>query len=283
MTGFGRARPGRAVVEVQTLNHRFLEVECRLPEGFQALESELRSTVSRAIRRGRVRVSVSAPSNLDSRAPGSFRQELIRQYLFQIRQLKRRLKLPGEITLPMVLGLPQVIAPPERGTVSASEGSSLRKGLAEALQQVLRMRRKEGRQLSRVLLSHAKNLERFSAQVARRTPTVHRRMRRGFEKRLKTLLRAADPRVVASEAASFAQSADVSEELSRIRIHLSALSKAAQGNVEAPGRTIDFLAQELQREVNTLGSKMRDAQVIRAVVAMKNQIEKIREQAANVE
>ncbi|MBI3322189.1 MAG: YicC family protein [Candidatus Omnitrophica bacterium] len=289
MTGFGRAEvplasPGRAVVEVRSLNHRFLEVETRLPEGFQVLEEGVRAAVGRALQRGQVRVSISVrtlarPANVVLQA------DVARRYAAQLRRLQGRLGLSGPLTLETVLSLPQVVMVADRGEPSRQDLRQVRLGLQRALGQVTAMRRREGARTETTLAGILKRLDSLRARAQKRLPEVQNQMKERFLARVeKALARAAaggaegsGRSALLSEASAYAQSGDVSEELARIASHLAALRAATSG------RTIDFLAQELQREVNTLGTKVRDAQVVRAVVAMKSLIEKLREQAANVE
>ena len=287
MTGFGRAEvplapAGRVVVEVRSLNHRFLEVETRLPEGFQPLEAEVRSGVGKAMQRGQVRVSVSVKAAARP-AQVVLQAELARRYAAQLRRLKGQLGLGGEVTLQTVLSLPQVVAVADKGEPSKQECRQVQEGFQRALRQAVAMRQREGTRTAKVLAGIFRAMETLRCRVQKRLPEVQRQAKERFLARLeKTLAQAGgaekpERSALLAEASSFAQGGDVSEELARIGSHLAALRGAASG------RTIDFLAQELQREVNTLGTKARDGQVVRAVVAMKGQIEKLREQAANIE
>lgn len=295
MTGFGRAEVpvpphGHAAVEIHTLNHRFLEVDCRLPDGLQLLEAPVREAVASTIRRGRVRVSVALKSK-EIPNPRMFQTEVARRYLAELREFQRRLKVPGPVTLEMLLGLPQVVAAPEREALSTRWWPHLKAGIQKALERVLTMRRQEGRRLARKLSSLVDSLERLNGRVRRQVPAAQAQMEKRWADRITRTLKkngsgqeaASDRKAIVAEAAALVQATDVSEELTRIDSHLKALRHALSGRAENPGRTADFLAQELHREANTLGAKMRDGVVIRSVVAMKNQIEKIREQVANVE
>ncbi len=295
MTGFGRAEVpvppiGHAAIEIHTLNHRFLEVDCRLPDGFQSLEGPVRTAVAGAIRRGRVRVSVALKTK-EPQSPRIFQAEMARRYLSQLRALQRRLKVPGEVTLEMLLGLPQVIAVPEKEALSIRWWPHLKAGILRALEKVLAMRRQEGQRLARNLMHLVDSLEQLNGRVRRQVPAAQTALQKRWADRIQRVLRqtgsreesALDRKTVVAEAAAFVQATDVSEELTRIDSHLKALRQALSGRVESPGRTADFLAQELHREANTLGAKMREGSVVRWVIAMKNQIEKIREQVANVE
>jgi len=145
------------------------------------------------------------------------------------------------------------------------------------------MRRREGHRLRRELLDLLRRMEDLKRRIRQQVPRVQRGLEAKWAARIRKLAATAEPRAAAAEAASWLQATDVSEELQRIQSHLVALHEVVAQGGESPGRTLDFLAQELQREVNTLGAKIRDASVVRNVVAMKGHIEKLREQAANVE
>ncbi len=300
MTGFGRAEvsippSGRIVAEIRSVNHRFLEVETRIPEGFQAWEDDVRVLVGRSLRRGQIRVSVSLKGS-EMAPPVEFDAAQAARYLKQLRGLERRLGLKQAVTLEFLLGLPQVIKAADRAHPSARQWPAVEKAIEQALAHLVRMRRREGSRLQRALLSEIAALDRLAAQARRAAPAVFRQAQKRLAKRIDALVRgsaapAASQSAVLAEAAALAQASDVSEELARIDSHLVALTKAARGetaqtgikNGSSPGRTIDFLAQELQREVNTLGTKLRDEAVVTCVVAMKGQIEKLREQSANLE
>ena len=287
MTGFGRAAArlttaGRAVVEVQTLNHKFLEIECRLPDGFQSLEQPIRSLVSRAIRRGRVKVLVNLKKEgLKPRL--ALQTGVARHYVAQLKKLQHQLKLSGEVTLEMVLGLPQVVAYVQEDASPARCWPQIQRGIYQALGRVVRMRRQEGRHLQRSLNGSVAKLGWLNSKVRRRVPLAEQALKERLKKRIERLGVKADSRVAVAEAATLVQANDVHEELARIQSHLLGLRGAVTGKAQSPGRTIDFLAQELHREVNTLGSKVGDPATVGWIVAMKGQIEKLREQAANVE
>lgn len=287
MTGFGRAEislgsSGQAVVEIHTLNHKFLDVECRLPEGFDPCEEPIRAMVAGVIRRGRVRVTLSLKGKI-SRPSATFRADVARGYVEELKRLKRQLQIPGAVTLEMLLALPQVVAAPQRTFFSDPMWPRLKSGVAQALAKAADMRKAEGKRLSRVLEQLVGQLKTASRRAQQRVPVAQAQLRKRLASRIRAYGSTADPKAIASEAAAMVQATDVSEELARMGSHLTALGQMLRGNVENPGRTIDFLGQELTREVNTLGAKIRDPRIVQSVVAMKNQIEKLREQAANVE
>ena len=304
MTGFGRAETtwassGRVTVEARSVNHRFLEIEARLPEGLQAFEDATRTLAARQVRRGQVRISVALKWT-PTQPPVVFQADLAEKYLRQLRRLQHRLKLTGPIPLETVLTLPQVMAA-DRTQSEAPPWPPIERAITKAVSEMVRMRKREGARLEKELRRLARVLGQWTEQVRRRVPEFEKQAQKRLADRMETVLKNAGApesggrQAILAEAASWVQSTDVSEELARIDSHREALLKAIAGSPvpvrgrqdkdagASPGRTMDFLAQELQREVNTLGTKMRDPAVLRAVVAMKGQIEKLREQAANVE
>lgn len=287
MTGFGRAEVeilpfGRAVVEIRTLNHRYREIECRLNSGLESFEEPIRKMLGESIRRGQVRILVVFAAQRGKSA-ALIDEKMARAYCAQLHELKRRLKLKESVSLETILRLPQVVAAPERLIFPEKSWPALKKGIAQALSRVLRMREAEGRRLGRELFSLVEKMESLHREIRRHLPAISQ----GFEKRLRerigTLIPSLDPKVLAREAVLLVQASDVSEEVQRLGSHLAALRAVLLGAGENPGRTVEFLSQELLREVNTLGTKVRENSILHRVVAMKNQIEKIREQAANLE
>ena len=287
MTGFGRAevalpKSGRAVVEVHSLNHKFLDVECRFPEGFQSLEEPVRALVAAAAGRGRIKVSLVLKTR-ETESPVIFQKDLARRYVSQLRKFQRQVGLSGAVTLEIILGLPQVMMAPKKIILPEQWWPFLKAGMAQALSEMKKMRQREGRHLAHVMRRLVSQLEGLHRKIRKRVPVATAKLEKKLAVRIQALAPTADSGSVAGEAAALVQATDVSEELARIDSHLANLRRAVEGRVEGPGRTIDFLAQELQREVNTLGAKMRDESVVQWVIAMKGQIEKLREQAANVE
>ena len=302
MTGFGRAEAdlpgsGRAAVEIRSVNHRFLEVDCRLPEGLQAFEENVRAMVGRAMVRGQVRVSVSLRG---AREPATvlFQEKLARKYHHQLEGLRKRLKIPGAVSLETVLGLPQVVTVSERnGASMTAVWKSVERSVAQAIDGAVKMRRGEGSRLEKALRQRIEIFEDLTGRIRQRVPSAQGDLQKRLAERIEAALQQAGKEtpaaeIMAREAAVLVQSTDVNEELERLASHFVALraavagrpaASAKKGEQASPGRTLDFLAQELQREVNTLGTKLRDPEVSRWVVEFKGQIEKLREQAANVE
>ena len=288
MTGFGRgqarAASGTITVELRSVNHRFLEVVAHVPPALQLHEDRVRDLLRGALRRGRVTCAVTVRPGNTHAAHVHLDTTLAVQYHRQLTRLARQLRLPTPVTLEQLLTLPRVL------TVEAPDASAqlwwplLERALQQALQRFRRMRMREGHATATALLQHLKRLERELDGIAARAPHIVTEHRKRLERRLRELASevSVDPQRLAAEVALFAASADVAEEIARLRSHLAQCRRAVQATGEQ-GRALDFLVQEMGREANTIGSKANDYTVTAHVLAMKSALEKIREQVQNVE
>lgn len=290
MTGFGSAAregPGGSVsVELRSVNSRSLKVALRLPPALAGKDGDLEAVVRESVTRGSVQANVRvAASSAPARAPVDL--ALARAYAESLAELGRDLGIPGEPDLALVAGLPGVLPlDPWGGESAEALGETAVAALREALEGLRASRDAEGKALLRDFLARAARLERSLGRVRRRAPAVVREARARLLRRVRDALRespAAGLRdAVAREVALLAERTDVSEEVTRLREHLRAFRAAARGDGEV-GRRLDFLLQEMMREVNTLGAKAQDAAVSAAVVDMKVEVDRMKEQAANVE
>jgi uncharacterized protein (TIGR00255 family) len=288
MTGFGAAagaaRSGTPLrVEVRSVNHRHLAVKTRLPETLFALEGEVEGRVRARCERGAVTVHVAAERG---GAAGGARidQDLARRYRDELTALARELGLATTLSLDALVALPGVLAAAD-GAGQDELGEEALALLDQALERMLEMRAREGAALEADLRKHAKTLAQLAARIEKRMPRVVRANHAGLAKRLQALLGGKLPVArdeLAREIALLADKLDVSEELARLASHLAQLDAllAKGGRI---GRQLDFLVQEILREVNTIGSKCSDATVAHWVVEAKTHVERLREQVQNVE
>ena len=291
MTGYGRAtRPIEKFqirVELSGVNRRGLEIALQLPREWAGLEARARETMQERVARGRIQANVTCQADvsgtssapvLDLAAARAFHQAAL--------NLQRVLGLVGELPLTSVLAAPGVMRAPE--TVVLPEGETaapvVQAALEEALQAFVAMRADEGRRLAEELRVRIAALGKWSAEIESLHPAVAKKYREALIERLQRakIEVALDDDRVAKEVALFADRSDISEELARLRGHLEQFEKLT-GEDGAVGRTLDFLAQEMARECNTLGVKCNDLAISRLVVACKAEVEKIREQVQNVE
>ncbi len=288
MTGFGggEARTGatRVGVEVRTVNHRYLDVTVKGPREYAALEARILETVRGRMKRGKVDVFVTRAT--DTAAPGAVQVNtpLARGYRDALRALQSELGLAGEVTIGMVAAFRDVVVAGSPDSDPEAEWPSVLEALGMALDRLATMRADEGRRLTGDLTKQAANVRELAADARARAPRIVDEYRTRLRERLAKLLgdTEIDPTRLAQEVALLAERTDVHEELVRLDSHLDQLDALLQGGGEL-GRKLDFLLQEMGREINTLGSKANDADLARIVVDLKSVAEKIREQIQNLE
>ena len=287
MTGFGAAEgpvAGRRLrVEIRTVNHRYFNLSAKLPNDLSALEVQLRERLRRDFDRGHVTVQARWTESLEV-APG-FGLDLDRARLIadRLREMQTALGLGGEVTVELVARQPDVLTHATNGSVEIP-WSEVEPIVAKAGQDCRAMRAREGEALTAELLHRVDLLERSAQQIAARAPDRLVRERDRLRAAVAQLLdgRSVDEERLAQELAFVADKLDITEELVRFRTHVAAVRAALTGS-EPVGKQLGFLAQELGREVNTMGSKAGDAEIAQQVVAMKGELEKFREQLENLE
>jgi len=288
MTGFGAAEGavagGRLRVEIRTVNHRHFNPSLKLANELVALEGEFRERLRRDFDRGHIAVSArwaEAPEQKQA----SFSVNLERAWAVKeaLLELQRKLALPGEIDLGLILRQPDVIVD-SREEAPAVAWSEVEPVVAEAIASCKVMRRKEGQVLADELRHRLDLLERASIVITARAPDRVVRERDRLRQSVAQLLdgRPLDEQRVAQEIAFLADKLDITEELVRFRAHVQACRAALAGD-QPVGKQLGFLAQELGREVNTMGSKANDAEIQQQAIAMKGELEKFREQLENLE
>lgn len=289
MTGFGagrgQARGETLSVELRAVNGKFCEVKPRLPRELAALEGELVRAVKARLSRGVIDVSVRREGAVAGRTAAPRADlPLAAAYAQALRELKQELSLAGEPTLHELIGLPGVLALAEEPPDLPAAGEALGTALDAALSALEQMRAREGEALARDLAARCDALERGAAAIRALEPQVLEGYRDRLAARVAELSRgmAVDPQRLAQEVAFFAERTDIAEELTRLQSHLGQLRALLGGGAPA-GRKLEFLVQEVHREVNTLGSKSQHASLSAQVVEMKAELERIREQIQNVE
>lgn len=271
MTGFGgksqEVSPfGKISVEMRSSNHKFLETVLHLPEGFLLLEDRIKKEIESRVKRGRITCIINISS---SNAPAVYiNEKLLKNYLLVLKKIGKQFSIQGQASLDTLIHLPGVLSLAESDIPKERIWPALKPLLAEALEHFVRTRQKEGRALHKYLKSKAGILK---SEIA----LLQARFKQVLERETAKL---GSP----EEKTSFLKDADISEEISRIVFHLKnfehKLSKA--GPV---GKELDFIAQEMQREANTIGAKSCDAFISGKVVDIKSLIEKLREQIQNIE
>ncbi|MBI1966683.1 MAG: YicC family protein [Gemmatimonadetes bacterium] len=287
MTGYGSADGevlgGRLRIDIRTVNHRYFNAQFKLPLDLAGVEGELRDRLRQLLERGHVAVSarwVEPPA-----AEQAIEVDVARakQVVAALKELKKRLKLKGELDLAFVARQPDVLML-RNGDETPATWDAVRPIVERAAREVLAMREREGRALAAELLARLDALEQGATTIEQRAP---QRLAAEYERLKKAVAELAtgvtiDEQRLALEIALLADRVDITEELVRFRTHLVACREALRG-AGTVGKQLGFLAQELLREINTMGSKANDAVITHVVIGMKGELEKFREQLENLE
>lgn len=287
MTGYGRclvAEDGREMtVEVKSVNHRFLDTSYRLARPIAFLDDAVRGGVSARLARGHVDVFVNYVNHRQDARQVRVDAPLAQAYKAAMQELAQALGQQQEISLMEYARLPDVLSVEEREEDQSAVRALFERALCGALDALIAMRVREGESLRADMLTKLAALESLRGQIAERAPQVVAEYRARLSQRLSELLGGElDEARFATEVALFADRAAIDEELVRLGSHIEQI-KSTLEIAEPVGRKLDFLVQELNREVNTIGSKASDAQIAQCVVAAKGEIEKLREQVQNIE
>ena len=290
MTGYGRSEAlieGRKwIIEVKSLNHRYIEIITRLPGVLSSLEVDIKKRVGERIFRGRIEVSIQADAEAgtDNGVQYSLNTPLLRNYHALLLKIKDELGLKDEVTLKTLVRFKEIFVPSETRFDPAAVWGDLQKTLDEAIDALIRMRRVEGEILKKDFLARLQTLERHLASAKARAPRTVLEYKQRLQERIRELTEGLemDPVRLSQEVALLAEKSDITEEIVRFESHISQMEKLLQGP-EAIGRKLDFLLQEMGREVNTIGSKSNDIAIAQDVIELKSELAKLREQAQNVE
>lgn len=269
MTGFGQAQTHkkgeRFIVTLKSVNHRYFETLFHLPPSFEYLEGYFRAQLQKKTTRGRLNISLT---HINESSEGIvLNQELVEKYYAVLEKLRKKLDLTEEIGVSSLVALPGVLSYKKEELRFSEREIQVKAAFHEALMKLMEMRRREGRALGHDLTGRIRDIARHMAAIRRRVTVV---------------IEANKKKLSPENLESFLRSTDVTEEMTRIDFHLQSFLKHAR--MKAPkGKVLDFIGQELQREINTLGAKVQEKRVAYQVVLVKDQIEKIREQVQNVE
>ncbi|NTX08412.1 MULTISPECIES: YicC/YloC family endoribonuclease [Myxococcus] len=288
MTGFGagRARVGdeEVSVELRSLNHKFCEVKARLPRELTSLEPSVTKQVKDRLARGSVELLVKRQSSTTTGTVPTVDLNLAREYLRTFRELAKELGLPADVAWSQVANQQGVVRLEEKGVNLESATPAVTEALEQALGALEKMRLVEGEAIYADLDARLKLIEGWSREVAHLAPRAVHDYQQRLTERVAELARgvAVDPQRLAQEVALFAERTDIAEEVTRLASHLEQF-RALMASTEPAGRRMDFLVQEMHREVNTTGSKSQHTEISARVVSMKAEVERIREQVQNVE
>jgi uncharacterized protein (TIGR00255 family) len=288
MTGFGRKQAPWAdasvTAEVRAVNHRFLEVACRLPRPLQGMEDAFKKAVQQRCRRGRVELTVTIQTGKGRGGSINLDQPLAAEYHRALRRLKTSLKLPGSIDVALIAGLRDVLTVSELSPEDSTLTALVPQLVDDALDQMLAMRKQEGLALAKDMQGRLQTMQDHRLAVSGRAPIVVQEAFGRMKERIEKLLGNDVPDIprLHQELAMYADRGDITEEIVRLDSHMLQFDQQLTG-MESVGKTLEFLLQEMGREVNTIGSKANDAAIAGHVVQMKAELERLREQVQNVE
>ncbi len=291
MTGFGRAKGSlgddwAAEVVAKSVNHRFLDVNVKVRENEAELEPVLRRVFSRHVARGKVEVSLRLKRAMPAATVIAIDEGLLEALLARFAALSERYPVSGRLEARDLLTIPQIFSVESSGDGFTAEDVAALEGVAaEAARALVSMREAEGALIAVDLAERIEFLEKRLGELALRRDEILGKALENLRERLRPLMAepGLDPGRLEQEAALYADRSDVAEELQRLKGHLEQFARLLARSDEPVGKKLDFLAQEILRELNTLGSKGRDLQMIREVLDMKSEIEKVREQVQNLE
>lgn len=296
MTGFGRGEAsgpaGRLTVEVKAVNHRFSEVVVRYPRQLAALEEKVRKEVQARIARGRVDVFLAWEPGGTAGRQVKVDKDLAVAYHSALKELGEAIGSTVELSGEMLARLPEVLAVTEAEVNLDALVPTLEEALGAALTALVAMREREGQALAADLRARIARIDGIVQMIARRAPHVVEEYRQRLQRRLEELLPGSplEPGRLAQEVVLFADKCDITEELKRLASHLSQFrgeldGRGAEGDgtPAAVGRKLDFLVQELGREINTIAAKANDLTITNGAVEVKTELEKVREQVQNIE
>jgi len=288
MTGYGRGetdhRGTKFSVELNSVNRKQSDIVINLPRDLAELEPRIRQTINESISRGRTNANITSHTGANGARELALDTELARSYHEAMRALQKELNAPGEINISTILQAPGVMRLPEPAVNAEEAWPAIDRALRAALADLIKMREREGKHLAKALIHRLKAIRKNLKELRTLHPDVVKRYRAALLDRIQKagLPIATDDERLLKEISFFADRADVSEELTRLESHLAQFAHHLRRN-EPVGRALEFITQEIFRELNTLGAKANDAAISQRVVACKAELEKIREQVQNLE
>ncbi|HOQ07976.1 MAG TPA: YicC family protein [Clostridiales bacterium] len=288
MTGFGRGEASRDgkefTVEIKTVNHRYFDIFVKMPRQISFLEERVREFVGKAVSRGKIDIYITYTDYGSDSRQVTIDEPLAQAYLSALEQLRDRFSLADDISVSLLSRCPEVLKVEQVEEDAEQLWEILRTALDGAVASLIRMREIEGEAMKKALLERADAVEDMIAKIEARAPEVPKEYKAKLTERIIELLgqQTVDESRIAMEVALFADRCSIDEELVRLRSHFVQMRQIL-GMDQPVGRKLDFLVQEMNREINTIGSKANDLEITRYVVDVKSEIEKIREQVQNIE
>lgn len=288
MTGYGKGvskRDGKTItIEIKTVNHRFLDCNIKLPRNFLFVEDRVKKTVSSAISRGHVDLYLTYEQSSTDEGAYTVDMELANNYLTAVRQLENGTGLANDVTLSTLLRVGDIVTRQQSVEDEDLLAEMTLEAASEALVNLKVMREKEGQSQKADIASKLDTIEACLDRIKEFAPKVVEDYRALLNARIAEVVEPSlvDKQRLATEVALYADHCAIDEEITRLSTHISNMRSLLEAT-EPVGRKMDFLVQEFNRETNTIGSKANDMRITKEVLAIKNEIEKMREQAANIE
>jgi uncharacterized protein (TIGR00255 family) len=288
MTGYGRAEAvlqGRnIVVEAKSVNHRFLEISLRLPSALFPLEMEFKKKVGERFKRGRIEIFIRLEGEGADVSKVNLNLEIVHNYFDVLNRIKEEFGLQDRIGLKTLTGFRDIFTPPAETQLSPEFLSQMESSMQEALAMLMKMRQEEGLAMYQDMEMRLNVIREILETIKLRAPQVVLEYQKRLTERIKELTagHVLDDIRLAQEVALLAEKSDITEETVRLQSHISQFVSLLQSD-EAEGKKIDFLLQEMNREINTIGSKSNDFEITRQVIEVKSELSKLREQAQNIE
>jgi uncharacterized protein (TIGR00255 family) len=289
MTGFGKGiaenQLGTARIEIKSLNCKFFEVISKLPPNLTIFEDRIRELLQKKVLRGRLTLFLNYDSRVSKGDEVHIDKKIAKHYYTGINTLKKFLGIKGSVGIEQIIALPGVIAYHPREDDAKKLWPLVSKALVSAVDDLTRSRAREGKMLNKNIRQIVKMIETALNKIKKRAPLVACDYKKRLLKNVKKLTgttKIHNPERIEEEAAIFARNCDITEEMHRVCAHISGFRKILSNSGET-GRRLDFVAQEMYREANTIGAKANDFSIAKEVIKIKSHIEKIREQVQNVE
>ena len=288
MTGFGKAevksKAGVFTVEIRTVNHRYFDLSAKVPNGLMLLEDRIKELLNKDIKRGKANLFLSLRGADKGSGSITFDKEAVDKYRRILTEIKKRMGVKEELKLSHILSFADVIVREQKDLDIDAIWGPVKEAVAKAVSACNKMREHEGKALYKDFSARLSKISGYIDSVSELAPAVVEEYKRKLDSRIKDIVKdkPIDEARLETELAIFAKQCDISEELTRAKSHLEGFKKAIEAGEEA-GRKLDFILQELNREINTLGAKANDIKISRLVINIKSELEKMREQVQNVE
>ncbi|MGA2553605.1 MAG: YicC/YloC family endoribonuclease [Smithella sp.] len=288
MTGYGRVETicqGKSiVVEAKSVNHRFLEVFLRTPSSLSPLEMEYKKKITQWFKRGRIEVFIKFEGEGADVSKVNLNMEIARDYFDVLSRLKQEFNLQTPISLKTLAGFRDIFTPPSETQLGPEFLNQVEKTFLESLEMLGNMRQEEGLAMFNDMQMRLKAITGILENIKLRAPQVVCEYQKRLSERIKELTDgfALDDARLAQEVAIMAERTDITEEIVRMHSHIGQFEMLLQSD-GTEGKKIDFLLQEMNREINTIGSKASDVEITRQVIEVKSELSKLREQAQNIE